>query len=391
MASPHVAGVAALYLGSNPTANPTTVKYHILTKTTDGLVVDPGPGSPNQLLYSRITDGSVPPPPPPPGEEPPAAPDGLVATPVSTTQIDLSWSDNSDNEETFEIEWSTNGIDFSLLASEPANTTGYPHVGLTPATRYWYRVRAWNSAGYSPFTGVASTTTEEESAPPGDIEMEVWEISDLDIVPAGKFLYAQVIVAVTEAGNFLSQIPGITVAGDWYWSTATAPVRSSFAVTNTLGIVYLDSGKIKDVPNATLSFCVTSLSGPGFTDVTDYPRCSSDPPTDPGDPPPDPGDPPPDPGDPPPDLNAPSDLSAFWSSKGGGRVELIWTPGGGAEVDVFRFDSSEIPTPIATTADNGRFNDRDGTQTGATYQVCIAGTGPLDLATCTGKVGVIVK
>ena len=38
MASPHVAGVAALYLGENPGANPTTVKFNILTNTTDGVV-----------------------------------------------------------------------------------------------------------------------------------------------------------------------------------------------------------------------------------------------------------------------------------------------------------------------------------------------------------------
>ena len=54
MASPHVAGVAAQYLQSNPSASPATVATAITGNATTGVVVDPGPGSPNRLLYSRF-------------------------------------------------------------------------------------------------------------------------------------------------------------------------------------------------------------------------------------------------------------------------------------------------------------------------------------------------
>ena len=53
-ASPHVAGIAANYLGRNPTASPTTVKSAIVNNATAGVVKNPGTGSPNRLAYSRI-------------------------------------------------------------------------------------------------------------------------------------------------------------------------------------------------------------------------------------------------------------------------------------------------------------------------------------------------
>lgn len=66
MASPHVAGVAALYLQGNPTASNNTVRNAIVDTSTQGKVTNPGSGSPNRLLYSLLTGGGPPPPPPPP-------------------------------------------------------------------------------------------------------------------------------------------------------------------------------------------------------------------------------------------------------------------------------------------------------------------------------------
>jgi subtilisin family serine protease len=54
MASPHVAGVAALYLSSNTGATPAAVEKAIKDSASVGKVTSPGTGSPNLLLYSRI-------------------------------------------------------------------------------------------------------------------------------------------------------------------------------------------------------------------------------------------------------------------------------------------------------------------------------------------------
>lgn len=67
MATPHVAGVAALYLQGSPSATPATVRDAIVNTATTGVVSNPGSGSPNRLVYSLLSGGSPPPPPPPPG------------------------------------------------------------------------------------------------------------------------------------------------------------------------------------------------------------------------------------------------------------------------------------------------------------------------------------
>lgn len=53
MATPHVAGVAALYLQSNPNASPATVRNAIVDNATSGVVSNAGRRSPNLLLYSN--------------------------------------------------------------------------------------------------------------------------------------------------------------------------------------------------------------------------------------------------------------------------------------------------------------------------------------------------
>ncbi len=54
MASPHVAGSAALFLEANPSASPADVTFALVGKSTANVVVNPGPASPNLMLYSRL-------------------------------------------------------------------------------------------------------------------------------------------------------------------------------------------------------------------------------------------------------------------------------------------------------------------------------------------------
>ena len=59
MASPHVAGIAALYLQAHPTATPAQVKAAIVGNATAGKIVGVN-GSPNLLAYSGFIGGSAP-------------------------------------------------------------------------------------------------------------------------------------------------------------------------------------------------------------------------------------------------------------------------------------------------------------------------------------------
>ncbi|HEY0697409.1 MAG TPA: S8 family peptidase [Micromonospora sp.] len=50
-ATPHVAGAAALVLAASPTYTPQQVRDKLVNDATNGLVTNPGTGSPNKLLY----------------------------------------------------------------------------------------------------------------------------------------------------------------------------------------------------------------------------------------------------------------------------------------------------------------------------------------------------
>jgi V8-like Glu-specific endopeptidase len=93
----------------------------------------------------------------------PAAPGSLTATSISTSQINLSWTDVA-GETGYKIERSPNGFSgWTQIGTTPANDTTYSSTGLNPGTEYFYRVRAYTTAGdgdYSPtdsaFTYVAA-------------------------------------------------------------------------------------------------------------------------------------------------------------------------------------------------------------------------------------------
>ena len=88
----------------------------------------------------------------------PAAPSNLQATAVSSTEIDLSWQDNSNNETGFGVESLINGK-FQQIGTVSANSTGARITNLTPQTSYTFRVRAVNgNLSSGPSNEVTATT-----------------------------------------------------------------------------------------------------------------------------------------------------------------------------------------------------------------------------------------
>jgi subtilisin family serine protease len=96
---------------------------------------------------------------------PPAAPLSLTATATASTRINLAWVDNSSNETGFKVERGTTASGpWSVLASPAANVSTFSDAAVVANSTYYYRVLAYNVAGNSAYTSVASATTPDCSA-----------------------------------------------------------------------------------------------------------------------------------------------------------------------------------------------------------------------------------
>jgi len=97
-----------------------------------------------------------------PVEEAPAAPSNVTATGIDGDTVRLTWTDNSDNEERFEI--STDAV--QVIRAVPANTTA---VDVTASGYACYKVRAVNVAGASSWSDgwACASPLAPPSAPTG--------------------------------------------------------------------------------------------------------------------------------------------------------------------------------------------------------------------------------
>lgn len=95
----------------------------------------------------------------------PPAPSNLQAFSVSANQINLTWNDNSSDENEFRLEIRTaSGTYQDVGTAIPANVTGAQVHGLAPSTTYFFRLKARNASGDSPYSNEASATTESSTS-----------------------------------------------------------------------------------------------------------------------------------------------------------------------------------------------------------------------------------
>ena len=92
-----------------------------------------------------------------------AAPSNLATEAISTSKIRLSWDDNSNNETGIKIERKKAGGSYTQIATVEANTTSYTATGLSDNTKYYFRVRAYNTTGNSSYSNEAYATTVEQT------------------------------------------------------------------------------------------------------------------------------------------------------------------------------------------------------------------------------------
>ena len=189
------------------------------------------------------------------GEPPtvPADPSNLTANALSSSQINLSWTDNATDEASYQVEQSLDGVNFSVIAMLSADSTSYSDTGLTASTTYFYQVNASNAAGNSGYTNTASATTQADNGggDPTSVEVGSITVSTTNAGKGKKFGVADIVV-VDDLGN---PVQGAVVNGEF--SGDLNEVIASSPATNASGQTSVSTTNSTKVRN--LTFCVTGI------------------------------------------------------------------------------------------------------------------------------------
>jgi subtilisin family serine protease len=160
MATPHVSGLAGLLWSFDPDITLAQVKECILATVDkkdalNGKTVSGGRiNAFNALDVLRTLRGSL---------------SGLTSTAISSSRINLSWTDNIPNELGFKIERKTEtDLDYTQIATAGRDIKNYSNAGLSASTTYYYRIRAYNIDGDSGYSDVAFATTADPSSGSGE-------------------------------------------------------------------------------------------------------------------------------------------------------------------------------------------------------------------------------
>jgi len=114
--------------------------------------------SPSSLFETQLADRLAP--------VVPAAPTYADATTVSGSQINLTWFDESFNEQLFKIERSSDkGVSWTTLATTNPGIRSYNDTGISDTTTFYYRVSAENAKGSSDYSNIVKATTRLDPIP----------------------------------------------------------------------------------------------------------------------------------------------------------------------------------------------------------------------------------
>lgn len=175
---------------------------------------------------------------------PPAAPTNLTATAAPKgLNVSLSWLDNANNEVNYRIERSSDGVNFTPIATVQAvagsgTTASYADVVPAAGTPFSYRVRAFNNANngsFSAYSNVANATTAAAASSLSDpltgagIDTSKWDVTDRGLESTGP------------AGYTATQGPsGLTLGGTataQYWFGKSIESKDVFLSQKTTTVI----------------------------------------------------------------------------------------------------------------------------------------------------------
>ncbi|MBI2919120.1 MAG: PKD domain-containing protein [Chloroflexi bacterium] len=133
--------------GDTSAAKNTTYSYRVLAVNDNG-------ASASSNVVQATTPNTI-----------PAAPSALHLAAPAATQVDLSWTDNADNETGFRVERSTDGATFALAGNVAAGVTAFSDAAVAQDTVYTYRVFALNVLGNSGASNTLQVSVGVPTAP----------------------------------------------------------------------------------------------------------------------------------------------------------------------------------------------------------------------------------
>ncbi len=92
-----------------------------------------------------------------PTPNPPASLEAVAVVTPTNHKIQLTWGDNSDNEQGFELQ-RKEGSFYEVIADLGEKVTSYDDTNVSLGITYTYRIRAYNDQGYSTFSNESSAT-----------------------------------------------------------------------------------------------------------------------------------------------------------------------------------------------------------------------------------------
>lgn len=173
MATPHVAGAAALIWAKNSALTNVQVKRILMDSSRKaayltGKTVTGGVLNLKNAMLATSSPGTSPAPAPSPSPSIPAAPSSLAAQPIlvkktyySIRTAKLTWKDNAANETGYEVWYSKSATSgFSRIKVLASNITTWTHqISYSPmTTNAYYKVRAYNANGASAFSNVVKVS-----------------------------------------------------------------------------------------------------------------------------------------------------------------------------------------------------------------------------------------
>src|SRR5438552_6852928 len=128
----------------------------------------------------------------------PTAPSGLTATATSSSTIDLGWVDNATNEIGQRIERSVgSNANYVYLTNVGVGITAFTDSQLVDGTKYYYRVRAFNTGGFSTYSNEQSAITTLNS--PTSLTASAVSSSEIELTWANT--------SASESGYRIEQSP----------------------------------------------------------------------------------------------------------------------------------------------------------------------------------------